>query len=287
MLVWSNYHTHNNFCDGKSESVNYVTKALELNMNSLGFSSHAPLPFDCKWCMKPEAFTEYLKLISSLKDDTNGLEIYTGLEVDYIPGVISPGTFRKQLDYTIGSVHFVETMSNGIRWEIDGLHSFFLEGLEDIFKNNIKDAITRYYELTRQMITTDCPSIVGHLDKIKIQNIDDRFFNEDDDWYKSEIIKTLNCIEDAGTILEVNTRGLYQKKSKTTYPSPWILEIASSKNIPITLSSDAHHHDDVTNQFSEAAYMLSSLGFKKLSILKEGQWQQFKFNEQGLIITGR
>ena len=123
----------------------------------------------------------------------------------------------------------------------------------------------------------------GHLDKIKIQNTDNKFFNETDYLYKTEIIKTLDCIADAGTILEINTRGIYQKKTTTTYPSPWIVEIAQKKNIPVTISSDAHHSQDITNHFGETAAMLLGLGYKKLSTLKEGQWQQIKFNEQGII----
>src|SRR5689334_14839803 len=105
--MWSNYHAHNNFCDGKPESSAYITKATELKMKSIGLSSHAPLPFECKWCMKPEALTDYLKLIQSIKGSSQSdLEIYAGLEIDFIPGIISPQAFRKQLDYTIGSVHF-------------------------------------------------------------------------------------------------------------------------------------------------------------------------------------
>lgn len=253
-------------------------------MKCLGFSSHAPLPFDCPWSMKAEKLKEYLDKILTLKKSKTDLEIYSGLEIDYIPNVTSPKKFSKELDYTIGSIHFVESFNDGRRWEIDGTHSFFLEGLEKIFSNNIKDAIARYFELTREMVEHSKPTIVGHLDKIKIQNINNKFFFENDPWYQFEIGRTLDCIKNNGGIIEVNTRGIYQNKTSTTYPSPWILERILQKKIPITLSSDAHHCDDLVNRFQETAIQLNQIGFHKIHILQDGQWRPFKFNEHGIEI---
>jgi len=50
---------HSTYCDGKSELMDYVDQAKKLNMMSIGFSSHAPVPFPTKWCMKAERFDEY------------------------------------------------------------------------------------------------------------------------------------------------------------------------------------------------------------------------------------
>jgi histidinol-phosphatase (PHP family) len=234
--------------------------------------------------MNPQRLNEYLTEIRDIKGTPLHMQLYSGLEIDYIPGVISPDTFRKQLDYTIGSIHFVDQMSNGTRWEIDGTHQFFLEGLKDIFKDNSRDAITRYFQLTREMIKTSPPDIVGHLDKIKMQNHDNKYFFEHDAWYVSEIDETLDVIADSACILEVNTRGIYQKKTTTTYPSPWVLEKAFKKNIPITISSDAHHPDDLTNCFSQTAKMLLTIGYKKISILYDNRWEQFDFTQHGIVI---
>lgn len=284
MTMWSNFHAHSRYCDGKGDLGDYCKKANEISLLNFGFSSHAPLPFSSTWCMKPGVLTDYLEAIDRLQLAHPELNIYKGLEVDFIPGIISPLDFEDQLDYTIGSIHFVEQFPDGRRWEIDGLHTFFMEGLKAIFALDAKAAIVRYFELTRQMISTACPSIVGHLDKIKIQNTGDKFFTESDPWYRDEIIKTLDLIQKAGCIVEVNTRGLYQKKSLTPYPSPWILELLLQKNIPVTLSSDAHHPDDLINQFSETAFLLRSLGFKKITTLKKGEWRQVDFNENGIAL---
>ncbi|MBL0744520.1 histidinol-phosphatase [Chryseolinea lacunae] len=275
-------HTHSNFCDGKGPLSDYVARAQALNMTSLGFSSHAPVPFDCKWCMKAERLDEYIAAVKSLAQNSAGLEIYRGLEVDFIPGMIGPKDFASKLDYTVGSVHFVDALPDGTPWEIDGLHTLFLEGYEKIFQSNIRDVISRYYELTRAMVETSCPTVVGHIDKIKIQNVDGKFFDEHDAWYQDQINQTLRTIQKSGAIVEVNTRGLYQKKSTTPYPSPWVLQRLHEENIPITLNSDAHHPDDLTNQFPETAALLSSIGFKTIMVLHEGTWKPFSFNTHGL-----
>ncbi len=281
--MWANFHTHSNYCDGKGELMDYVQRAKDLNVMSLGFSSHAPVPFSTHWTMKPDRLQDYINSIEQIKASTKEIEIYKGLEVDFIPGITSPNLFTDILDYTIGSVHFVEKLPNGTGWEIDGTHTLFLEGFEKIFNNNIKDTISRYLELTREMITTACPTIVGHMDKIKMQNVGGKFFNETDTWYQDEIRKTIEAIHSSGAIVEVNTRGIYQKKSDTTYPSPWILEILLQKNIPVTISSDAHHRDDIINQFPETAEVLKKIGFKTLTILHDGKWQAFPFNQHGII----
>lgn len=282
--MWSNFHTHSHYCDGKGSPEDYVVKAKALDIKSLGFSSHAPLPFTCNWCMKTGRFGHYLSTVRSLQKTNTDLEIYAGLEIDFIPSVVSPKSFQHDLDYTIGSIHFVESIDRDRRWEIDGTHTHFLEGLEKIFNNDIRAAIIRYYELTREMIMHSAPDIVGHLDKIKIQNIGGKFFHEDDAWYRQEISKTLDVIEREGSIVEVNTRGIYQKKSTTTYPSPWIIEQMHRRNIPLTLSTDAHHPDDLINEFPESAQMLYHIGYRELMTLRGGQWKSYPFTADGLDI---
>ena len=280
--MWSNFHMHSNYCDGKAEMIDYVQEAKAKGMLSIGFSSHAPVNFPCLWCMKKERLGSYIHSIDALRAAVSEIEVYKGLEVDFIPGIISPNDFRKDLDYTIGSIHFVDRYSDGRPWEIDGTHAVFLDGLEKIFQNDIKAAVTRYFELTREMIETSCPTIIGHMDKIKIQNPAQKFFSEDEGWYQKEIKKTIDLIAEKKVIVEVNTRGIYQKKSSTTYPSPWILELMQAKNVHITISSDAHHPSDIINQFPETAALLMDIGFDSIHVLHKTKWKAFSFNTHGI-----
>jgi histidinol-phosphatase (PHP family) len=278
--MWSNFHTHSAYCDGKGALVDYVDAAHEIGIGRIGFSSHAPLPFPSNWCMRTDAFPVYLREIESLRAGYPQIEIYKGLEIDFVPGLISPLDFKPHLDYTIGSIHFVEQFA-GKHWEIDNTLEVFREGLSQIFDNNIRSAIKRYYELTRQMVNDAPPDIVGHLDKIKIHNSGELFFNESEGWYRDEIDKTVAVIRETGSMVEVNTRGLYKKKSPTTYPSPWILERILTSRIPVTINSDAHHPDDLIREFEPTIALLKDIGFKNISILTAGIWKAMPLNEYG------
>ena len=234
--------------------------------------------------MKETDFDLYIKELEALQKTQRNIQIYKGLEADYVPGLVSPHTYKSRLDFTVGSIHFIDQLPDGRHWEIDNTHEVFLEGFSKIFKNDIREAIHRYYDLTREMVSKFTPSIVGHLDKIKIQNKGEKFFKESDSWYQDEVDQTLDVISKTDAIIEVNTRGLYQKKSTTPYPSPWILEKILKRKIPITISSDAHNPKDIINYFSETAKQLIQIGFRQIHILKDGKWSPVQLTPNGITI---
>jgi len=278
--MWSNFHTHSHYCDGKGLIAEYVQAAVRNNVACLGFSSHAPLPFPCKWCMQAARLPEYLNEIESAKKNYPQIQLYKGLEVDFIPGVVSPQTFSGELDYTVGSVHFVEQF-DGKGWEIDNTLEVFREGLARIFNHDIRAAVTRYFELTRSMLITAPPDILGHLDKMKV-NAAEFSFDEREDWYRDEIDATIKSIVETNTIVEVNTRGQYKKKSLTPYPSPWILQKLYEQKVRVTISSDAHHPEDLIREFDATRRLLLDIGFTHTAVLKDGRWTQLALNEYGI-----
>ncbi|NJL13051.1 MAG: histidinol-phosphatase HisJ [Microscillaceae bacterium] len=285
-MSWTNYHSHSQYCDGTDRLETYLHEAIRQRVKVYGFSSHAPITVPIPWTMAYDKVAQYLEEGQHLKEKFRDLmEVYLGMEVDFIPGVTGPtSSFIRslKLDYIIGSIHFVDRLPNGQLWEVDGKTSVFREGIAQIFGGNVKKAVRRYFELTRQMLEEQCPEIVGHLDKIKIHNRKEAFFSETEDWYQKEIQKTLKALAKSGAILEVNTRGIYKKKSSETYPSPWVLELAHAHKIPVMINSDAHHPSEITAKFKECAQMLHKIGFKELKILKNNQWQNVPFDEQGL-----
>ena len=132
------------------------------------------------------------------------------------------------------------------------------------------------------MIITQKPDIIGHLDKIKMNN-KNRFFSEDEKWYKDLVKETLKYIHQNSKsgipIVEVNTRGIYKKKTQSLFPSIDILEQCYLLKIPITLNSDAHKPDELTNYFKETIQILKNIGFKGIHILNNGKWLLKPFSE--------
>lgn len=285
-MAWTNYHSHTNYCDGTDSPENYIRQALELNMSVYGFSSHAPVPFfDCKWTMKLDELEGYVDEVYRLKQKyEERIEILLSLEVDYIPDKMGPTADFLQtagLDYTVGAVHFVDAFTGGKGWEIDGPLAVFKKGLYEIFDGDVKTAVSRYFELIREMIEEDCPDVVAHLDKVKMQNLREHFYSEDDTWYRDEVMNTLEVISKSDTVMEVNTRGLYKKRATETYPSRWILDEALTLDIPVHISSDAHTPGEILGEFESAARTLLNVGYNSCVILMDGEWQ-----EVGLTVNG-
>lgn len=274
----STYHSHNHYCDGKYEPEKYINKAIDLGLSSFGFSSHVPLPFKNEWSMKEADLTQYLKEIRHFKEKyKDRIEVYSGLEVDYVPGIVGPSHPKiKQLglDYSIGSVHYVDQLENGTHWEIDGTRTDFLKGFKEIFHGDGKNVIRRYLALIREMVESQETQIVGHLDKIKIHNKPDSpLFLDEDKWYRDEVEETLNIIKERGAIVEVNTRGMYKKLTNEPYPGKMILKKIRQHNIPIMLNSDSHHPREIIGSYTEAIELLKELGFQELMALRNNEWQ--------------
>ncbi len=122
------------------------------------------------------------------------------------------------------------------------------------------------------MVKEEKPDIVGHLDKIKMQNMPP-IFSEEAPWYQQEMMHTLEEIASSGSIIEVNTRRLYKKITYDLYPSEWVLEQIHQFNIPIVLNSDSHHPEEIDLLFDETIAALKTIGFKNLKILNKGQWE--------------
>jgi histidinol-phosphatase (PHP family) len=272
----ANYHSHSNYCDGSSPLEDYIIAAINLGFEGYGFSSHAPLPFPCQWAMPQNQLQDYFRRINYLKEKwQDEIKIFRSLEIDYIPSLTGPNHAKftsLPLDYTIGSIHFIEQFSDGTPWAVDSSHRKFLIGLEEIFKGDIVRLVKKYFSNTRKMVREETPTIVGHLDKIKMHNLYKNHFNEQEDWYREEIDYTLNTIKTAGSLIEINTRGNYRLKSKSLYPSNWILEEIAAKSIPIVLNSDAHMPSEINLGFDYALSQLKQIGFKSLKNFDGIDW---------------
>ena len=271
-MSWTNYHGHSNYCDGVGHMEDYVIEAIKIGVKSMGFSSHAPLPLDCPWAIPIDRLPEYLEEAQLLKEKyQDQIQLYTGLEVDYIPEIIGPmhqSIASHSLDYNVGSVHFPD----GVHFEADGSRQVFVNAIDQIFSGSAQKLVCRYYELIREMLTISKPTILGHMDKIKIHNVAGKLFDENSEWYKMEIKMTLDTLAKSGALLEVNTRGIYKKKCKETYPSPYILSQANKREIPIVINSDAHHPREIISNFDFARTTLLDVGYSRIWQLWDDNW---------------
>jgi histidinol-phosphatase (PHP family) len=277
MTLRTNYHTHSRYCDGEGEIRQYIDAAVAAGLDSYGVSCHAPLPVPMRdpWMMRLDDLPAYCTEVRALRDEyRDRLPIFLALELDYLPGL--DGFCREQIfphgfDYFVGSVHFVGTDEEGMPWEIDESAERFASGLAGGWDGDVRRAFEHYYALQRAMVGTPGVAIVGHMDKMKMWNFGDRYFRESDPWYVAAVEETLRAFKAGGLIVELNTSG-WRKAIDAPFPSPWVLARCGDLEIPITVTADTHHPDDVAAGFTEAAALLRDLGITHVVARDRDRW---------------
>jgi histidinol-phosphatase (PHP family) len=288
MNTWVNYHSHTQYCDGENPAIEYITEAIRRGLPAYGYSSHAPIAIPSNWCIPDPDFGSYLDEVHTIKKAFGEkIQVYLGLEIDFIPGIAGRRKHllkNTDLDYFIGSIHFVNSFGDGQPWNIDTSFELFRRGMKEIFKDDFRKAATRFYELSRQMIEEEKPDIIGHLDKIKMFSSQWGYFNENESWYRDQIDLTIRTLKTSSTIVEINTRGYYKYGQKELYPSIWIIEKLNKAGVPLMINSDAHRPKEIIEGMAYAANILKSVGVQRLNALFNNHWQDYDFDKHGLFI---
>ncbi|HLN54287.1 MAG TPA: histidinol-phosphatase [Lentimicrobium sp.] len=278
-MIPYNFHTHSKFSDGACAPEEYVIEAIKQDFKGLGFSEHSVLPFSNTFALTERREKEYCTEVARLKEKYKGeIEICLSLEADFIPGMSESMASLKQrlsLDYIIGSVHLVrESAASGDLWFIDGpMVQIYDDGINGIYAGDARMAVTAYWHQVNKMILEEQFDVAGHLDKVKMHN-KGRWFSEEDDWYLSLVNETIELIAQKGLLVEINTRGLYKKRSDTFFPGDYILRQLFDKGIGIVVSSDAHHPSEISLCFDQAINKLKETGYRSSYVFCNNDWQE-------------
>ena len=254
-------HNHTTLCNHAEGTIDeYILQAIASGTKIFGFSEHAPMDFDPKYRLSFEQMSIYKKnILNAKKKYANEIEILFAYEVDFLEGHMDERVLNADVDYLIGSVHFID------KWGFDNPE--FIGRYED---ENIDDIWQKYFDAIEKMAKSGLFDIVGHLDLIKVfkfmprKNILDIAKN------------ALMAIKEADMALEINMAG-YRKPIKEAYPSKELLEEAFKLGIPITFSSDAHAPKQVSLFASEIIALARSLGYKQCATFKNRQRRMIDF----------
>ncbi len=247
-------HTHNYRCghaNGKLEE--YVLYAIELDLNYLGFSDHAPLlnqkadqPSPGMHMAKSE-LDDYYNKASKLKNKyRSDIELLIGIEIDYFEGFTE--RYKNfidnyKFDYIIGSVHY-----------FNGYHVFDPKRWSNT--NDELSEIEKYYSLIKKLIKADMIDVLAHIDAIKALNIENYSYD-----FSDEI---LDLILECDLTLEINTSGL--KKCDQLFPESKIIKRANEKGISFTYGSDAHSPKDIGYGWNQVKKILNEQSIKNLAV---------------------
>jgi histidinol-phosphatase (PHP family) len=220
-----------------------------------------------------------MREIEILQTKFNGkINIFKSIEADFIPFYTYSFKYLKEnwnLDYIIGSIHLVRNPVNEKLLFIDGGIENFQRNLKVVFNGNVKKAVENYYLQSIEMIKSENPDIIAHLDKIII-NSSKLGISEKSDWYISLIDELLMEIKNQNTIVEINTRAKYQAKWHDTNPGEKIIRKLISKNIPIIISTDAHKPAQLNLLYQETRNRLKNLNLKSQMRFVNNKWEEKK-----------
>lgn len=279
MIPLSNYHSHCTFCDGRSLPEDFIKFALTHGFRAYGFSSHSPLPFETFWNMPKDDMPDYLAEIDRLKRKYEGrLEIYVGLEIDYLDGTYNasiPYFQQLPLDYRIGSIHYLPVsteLKEANMVCIDGSFREYAHAVNRHFEGDIRKLVERFFASTLEMIGAGGIDIVGHLDKIYMNGQKFADFSFEADWYREPLRACLEEIARKGLMVEVNTKNWLKKAE--LYPRQEYLSLVRELGIPVMVNSDCHYPDLVNDGRAEAFAFLKAAGFRSTMELVGGRWEE-------------
>ena len=265
-MIWyntgmkQNLHTHTIYCDGSDTPAEMLEAAMAKGFDSLGFSGHAPAPFDAA-AMHRENYAAYLSEIRHLQEQHSGrFPVYLGIEEDLDARVEHP----EQFDYIIGSVHFLP-LGNELK-SIDFTREQFIALLENTYGGSMPAMTAAYYDKVSRLAACVEVDIAGHIDLIAKFNEREDFFRFDDPVYLSSACQAVDCLAPA-KIIEVNTGAMARGYRRRPYPDIHLLQYMYEKKAKICLCSDCHDRSFLDYGFAEALQLIRRCGFRSLMIL--------------------
>ena len=277
-MYYSTIHTHTNYCDGSNSAEEMIIAAINKGMKTIGISTHGPLPFKAKWAVDDDKIQDYIDEINALKIKyKDKIEVLLGMELDYFIDTEFDHIDKnmiEQLDYYIGSIHYLGRYDDGKPWTVDGSYENLIDGIKACYGGDKKSAIIDYYHHLSKMVKKYKPTVVGHMDLVKKNNKDNTLFSEEDIWYKDSVCKCLDIIKETNSVVEINTGAIARGYMIEQYPSRWILEEINLRKIPITINSDAHLDENIACKFDEMYELVKELNIDNLVYLTSNGWQK-------------
>jgi len=247
----TSYHVHTQWSDGVGSVSEVIQSARALALDEVGISDHYvihPSGSSLEWSMPVDRLTDYADDVRrAAKAAPSRPLVRLGLEVDFLPATIEAtlaAIGACEFDYLIGSVHFI----NG--FPVDGHRRYW----DALTQDEVDETWRDYYDRLAAMAETRAFDIVGHFDLPK------KFGHAPASDLRAHALRALDAIANVGMAMEVNTSGWYQP-AREAYPARWIISAARERDIPITITADAHNPRYLKRDFDRAREMVGEAGY--------------------------
>lgn len=234
----------------------YYDRYITLDDSKLGRLQQHWLDRVCIGSIEP-----FLAVVREAQE--RGYPISLGVEADYFPGGLDElGELlsRYELDYVIGSVHFLD----GWGFDNPDLVEFY-EGADLIAMYG------RLFECVKTAAKSGLFDFIAHLDNLKGLN-----YRPDEQLLLPMYEDVARTLKEADVATELNTGLAYRYPVKEACPSPTFLSVLHKHDVPITMSSDSHFPDDLGMLLDEARELLLKIGYTEVVYFKKRQRMSVK-----------
>ncbi len=227
----ANYHTHTWRCmHAKGTEREYVENAIESGLEIMGFSDHAPMPFDgdyrSTFRMEMDQFEDYVTTVLNLRQEyRNEIEIHLGVEAEYYPKYFDKlDAFLHQypVEYRLLGQHFLGNEKND-----------YYCGIPTLKESHLK----RYCEQTTEAMRTGQFTYLAHPDLIH--------YIGRKTVYEKYMYRLCQDARELNIPLEINCLGILDGRH---YPNERFWEIAGETGNTVIIGLDAHEPEHIVNR---------------------------------------
>lgn len=275
-----NYHSHTYRCghaDFNMEDEDYIKEYIEMGFKKMAFTDHCPQKNEIDKRpgirMRYEERGEYLKSIKNLKEKYgNEIEIYSGYEIEYLPGEEeSLLELKQETDKLILGQHFVYDDNKNLK--IFGVDKFS------------EDDLIRYADYIDKAMQLNIPNIIAHPDiymlsrdnfgevEEKVANMICKSAEKYNISLEINLCKIFNKVFFEGK--KLNNPSIEEQRNKlinVKYPCKEFWNIAKNYNIKVLYGIDAHFEGQILcwNELVQLANeIIGEDTIKELSFIEE------------------
>lgn len=263
----SSCHNHTQMSDGALTLDDMVRAAIKQGFSDIGISDHS-----CLAAEPPHATGDAAGYIAALRSAgarfAGQIRVAAGLELD----ALSSFPARAQLDYVIGSVHYLYDKGTDRFFGVDWDEATAQSCIKEMFGQNGLAYARAYYEAVAENALRTRPDVIGHFDLVVKPNARGVLFDEESPAYRAAALEALDACCEAGAILEVNTGGVFRGWRSTFYPASFVLRRAKEKGMRAMINADAHCAEALCFGFEAAREMLREAGFRSVAVLRGGSF---------------
>ncbi len=224
-----NLHTHTPRCNhAKGSEREYIERAIESGIRTLGFADHSPMPFEgdyySNFRMRVEQTEDYVNTLLDLRREyKNDIELLIGFEAEYYPKYFNrliDMLSAYPVDYLLLGQHYILNEENGAPYSA--------------IPTDSEEVLKLYVDQTSEGLATGCFTYFAHPDLIR--------YIGDDDTYCRHMRRLCENVKKLNIPLELNLLGVLQGRN---YPDARFLRLVSEVGNKVVMGTDAHRPEQI------------------------------------------